>query len=846
MSKLHIQLLTCFLFAVSACHQEQASQNIQQQKIWTEKEVDSIYERFEDIAYNMESLYISNPDSFVNSLSTVPKTTYQKEFFTYGLIFIGYALMEHGKIYESIRYYEKAYNYVITESIIIDDINNTIIKPLSNLFTKINDTEKAINILQNTIQQCRNKEEIAALANNLSNAYLYNNQLEKAEQTILQNLHNTNNKKLKALLNNSLSSIYLEKKDSIRSKKYNQLAIKAFETGFLSNDTLLWYISALGRFTELNNDLSTSRKALLIANQKFPNTQNRLKAKIISIEAEVLKNMNKEEVIHKYDEIIHLLKTENTANTLDYTFTNALLGKADFYRKMCQIDSALFYYELGIENDFRTQQLITSPIDQLRNNRRNKTIVENLLHFVASDSSLRNNQQVLKQLLWCVELSKARLLINEINRSDQWINANSHTKSGIQKIQALYKQMDESLDNSTKENIKNKIHQLLIDFQLTEKYFESIRYVPNKDDFYKSLQKNNTDYYAYNINLNNSVTTIHKSDNRIDLHVSNDTSFVNKIKNFKKDYFSNSPKAYNNNPQLYIERSRKIVNTLLPNLKQEDVFISLDAVLYGLPFDALFQDDFLIHNHNFAYLNSFLLFNILKVENQQNYPISILYRSTYDKPLPSLNFVKEEVDNLYKSYKSEKIDSSKQKNEIFRQQFMQSNIIHIAAHTLLDSTEAPMIYLKNPISTNQIRYFEIRSPLVFLAACNTGKGESLPSEGTESLQRVFLSKNVPSVVSTYWFANDETMLKITQDFYQQLYQTNNPILALAKAKRHYLASANQQFENPWYWANINYTGIGNKIGLKKESSNLFYYIVAVVLIISCYLIRRLRLNGYFK
>lgn len=121
----------------------------------------------------------------------------------------------------------------------------------------------------------------------------------------------------------------------------------------------------------------------------------------------------------------------------------------------------------------------------------------------------------------------------------------------------------------------------------------------------------------------------------------------------------------------------------------------------------------------------------------------------------------------------------------------------------------------------------MNAPLVFLSACNTGHGRPLPSEGTESIQRVFLSKNVPSVVSTFWFANDETMLNITTSFYKHLFENENPIGALAEAKRTYLQSADPIQQNPWYWANINYTGIGNKIGLKKLS-NLPYVIVGAI------------------
>lgn len=198
----------------------------------------------------------------------------------------------------------------------------------------------------------------------------------------------------------------------------------------------------------------------------------------------------------------------------------------------------------------------------------------------------------------------------------------------------------------------------------------------------------------------------------------------------------------------------------------------------------------------------------------------MLYRAEFPKPLPSLKFVIQEVENLTTKFKTFAISPVNQNDSTIRDAFARTNIIHIAAHTILDSIESPYLYLHQAISTDQLRFFQIKTPLVFLSACNTGSGIALPSEGTESIQRVFMSKNVPSVISTYWFANDEVMLELTSKFYDELYISRNPMFALAEAKRNFINQASPQQQNPWYWANINYTGIGNEVGLKKSSNLL--------------------------
>lgn len=810
-----------------------------------EKKLDSIYENFEDIAYNDHAQYLSNPDSFLTTLKVAPQSAYQQEMYAYGLIFIAYTLMENGSLYESIKYYEKAYNVVQQHTILLDDFSGSIIKPLSNLYTRINDTEKAIHLLEKTILSTQNVDEKAALNNNLANAYLYNNQIEKATLILEENIEKTTNTKFKALLYNSLASIYYEKKEYSNSIKYNKLARTFFEKDSLRGDTLLWYIGALGLHTQLQQDLSSTQKALRIININFPNTQHRLKAKLIAIEGNILQAANDPNVIDHYNRIIKLFAAQKEEQLLDYTYTEALLGKARYFTTTGALDSALYYYERAIENDFSTQQLITSPKDQIRNNRYNRETIEALITLVSSNEALHKQPSVLQQVLWCIELSKARLLINEINRSDQWNNANKETKNAVYKIQDLYRQKDQSKEHSKKKAFQKQIDALVLEFQLAEQYFEMVRYVPNKATFLKNLTLQNTDFYTYHIHKDKRITLIHLANKGIKMVSITDTSFLGSVGSFKADYFGSSPDSYNSNPSLFKRRAHIILQHLLPTLQQQNVFISLDGSLYGLPFDALYDSSFLVNKHNFAYLNSFLLFDILKQKSKKDYPVSLLFRSEYNAPLPTLTFVKKEIDNISAFLQTEKIDMHQQTDEVLKKQFAKSNIIHIAAHTILDSTEAPVIFLKDPLSTDQIRYLEIKSPLVFLSACNTGTGESLPSEGTESIQRVFLSKNVPSVISTYWFANDETMLLITSNFYRLLAQLENPITALAESKRKYLQAANSQAQNPWYWANINYAGVGNNIGLKK-SSNLYLYFTLGVILSLCYFQRSWLYHSFKK
>lgn len=793
----------------------------------SEEKLDSIFEHFEDDAYNKPEKYIHNPDSFLAEIRYTPKTAYQKEMYTFSLIFIGYSLLQHDDIFKSIQYYEKALNYIRTENIVIEDSENNIIKPLANLYIRIDDTDKAISLLKSTIESYPKKNDISGLYNNLANAYLFKNQIDDAQSTLLYALNKPTNSLSKALLHNTLSSVLKEENKTKESIQHNKIALAEFEKSKLSTDTLLWYLSALGLKSELLQDPLYVHNALNIANAQFPETQQRFKAKLHLILANLSSTYASK--LENYQIVLHYFSKENDKYVEDYTYTKALIGKAKLFHQTNQIDSALFYYEWAIENDFKTQQLIVSVDNQLRNNLLKKDLLESLISLFTENNLLQASQQHVERLLWCIELSKARLLVNEINRSDQWSSSDATLKNVIQEIRWLYQKLDNTKEAVSKTQIQEKINKLINQFQLSERYFEKLNFAPNKTNFLAKLNHPKTTYYTYYIHQDSTISIIQRTENQITYHKENNKSVISTIAQFKQNYFGASPNNFNNNPNTYYQLAKQLKKSLLLDLSKADesIYISLDGELYGLPFDALWDNDFLIQKYNFAYLNSFILFDFLKSEKKNSADISILYRSEYPKPFPNLDFVTKEIDNISESFRTETVPPAEQTDSTLKDQFAKSNIVHIAAHTILDSNAAPLIYLNHEISTNQLRFFEIKTPLVFLSACNTGSGQSLPSEGTESVQRVFLSKNVPSVISTYWFANDEAMLNLTSNFYKELNETNNPILALANSKRIFLNNAQTQQQNPWYWANINYTGVGNEIGLKKSSNLLLFLIIFI-------------------
>ena len=792
---------------------------------------DKLYEQIADIVEGQPEKLIANPDSFYNIIPNTPETTYQQELYIYILSSMGYMLREHADIMQSIKYYEKAFQATKIYTLPDTDIDNDIVMPLANLYIRIDDNKKAISLLEQSISTVKTSQNLSSFTNNLANAYIYDNHPSKAKSIILAILRT--NPPLKPLLYNTLTSIYWSEDKIDSCKIYNRKALEEFEKITLTGDTILWYTNALsmaGRLSSSKRPLETSLKIL---EETFPVHKLREKAKLqLELATVYYSNSEPEKALSKYKQVLIYFSATDKYQ-LDYTYTQALAKIGDCYALLHRLDSAIAYYQWAIENDYRTQQLIVSKENQLKNNIWHKNLIESAITLCEQKLEIEpNDNMTLETMLWCIELGKARMLITEINRSEKWSSHDGDLRNAIQSIRTSYQELGEVDNHERRVQLQQNIKKSLLEFQLSEKYFEKISSPITQREFIKTLKNENYDCYSYFIHQDSTLTVLGVVNQQIVYKKVSDKDLLTQIEKFKKTYFGDTPNSYNLSPASYKKEANKITEILLPAIARTkpNIFLSLDGLFHGLPFDALWNSGFLVEKHNFSYLNSFLLFDILSNNKVSATSVSILHRSEYQPPLPNLHFVKEEVKNIANKFLSQIIDPEGQHDSVLSEKFSSQHIIHIAAHAILEEDKEPYIYLKNRISTNQLAYYEMNTPLVFLSACNTGTGKPLPSEGTESIHRVFLSRGVPSVISTYWFANDEMMLSLTASFYEQLSATGYPMEALGKAKRTFLATASDREGNPWYWANINYAGVNNEIGLKK-SSNLFFYCSLLVVLL---------------
>lgn len=396
---------------------------------------------------------------------------------------------------------------------------------------------------------------------------------------------------------------------------------------------------------------------------------------------------------------------------------------------------------------------------------------------------------------------------------------NKELAGTLKEIQQLHGEITQTNTDQERREITKSIEQAFLQANLQEGYLKRIFETPEKDVFFENIQGNEHFYLSVFEHLDSTYTISSLHGGEVTFSRINEKQFLRKVEDFKSTYFTSSPKAYNNNPAAYQKQAEYLLAHLAPQLKDKHftAFVSPDGAINGLPFDALIKGGhFLAEKIDFAYINSFIVLDILRPTPRTS-SLAILYKEKYEAPFMDLPFVKEEVMQLGKQYSTIKYGPEKQNIENISELFTKGTAIHIAAHTSIDPDKPPTLELSESISTDALQYYSISSPLIFLASCNTSSGEILSSEGIASLNRSFLSKGVPSVISTYWYANDQVMQALTAGFYKKLSESRNPISALASNKRDYLRNASAMMRNPWYWANINYHGVENSVLVKEKT-----------------------------
>jgi len=145
-------------------------------------------------------------------------------------------------------------------------------------------------------------------------------------------------------------------------------------------------------------------------------------------------------------------------------------------------------------------------------------------------------------------------------------------------------------------------------------------------------------------------------------------------------------------------------------------------------------------------------------------------------------------------------------------------IIHLAVHGVANAEfpdRAALVLGSSPASgedgllqVREIRDLPLRTELVTLSACDTGRGKLLGQEGIASLERAFLLAGSKAVIASLWPADDTFTIALMKRLYQHLISGSDKGAALREAKLDLLREFGDQ-ALPIYWAGFTLVGDGS-------------------------------------
>lgn len=138
--------------------------------------------------------------------------------------------------------------------------------------------------------------------------------------------------------------------------------------------------------------------------------------------------------------------------------------------------------------------------------------------------------------------------------------------------------------------------------------------------------------------------------------------------------------------------------------------------------------------------------------------------------------------------------------------------LHVVGHAVLHPGTGPRILLapgSEPLTADDVAGLAPAPPLVVLSACETAEGELVGGEGVLGLVRAFTLAGSRQIVATLWSADDAASATLMGAFHERLRAGEQPVAALASARREMLAG---EFVHPFYWAGYAVFGLDGDRG----------------------------------
>jgi CHAT domain-containing protein/lipopolysaccharide biosynthesis regulator YciM len=181
--------------------------------------------------------------------------------------------------------------------------------------------------------------------------------------------------------------------------------------------------------------------------------------------------------------------------------------------------------------------------------------------------------------------------------------------------------------------------------------------------------------------------------------------------------------------------------------------------------------------------------------------------------LPQLPWAEEAAEAIAGFLGTTAIVGEKATKVAVLERMLNTRIIHLSAHGLLDDIQGsgiPGTIILAPSgdtddgALNAVEILQLKkldSELVVLSACSTGGGK-ITGDGVNGLSRCFILAGVPSIIVSLWNMGADSAKLVMIEFYQNLQRGDNRDTAL----RHAMLSAKDEFPSPSDWASFTLIG----------------------------------------
>ncbi len=813
-----------------------------------------------------------------------PQKPQETEAWLFLLINQGYYQLQNGDILASITCYENAYQFFQKHPFSLD-VEEYILKPLSNNYTRLGDYERAIYIQQRSLNLAlsqKNNELASSIYCNVSTSYRSKGDLKNAEKSTKSGLNIANqNSDIYGLLLSNMADINNERKDYNDANNYALKAISHLNTRKKNSSTAYWLLGAytLAGDIQLNiKNYSLAKSYYKSAQQSVAGNRRRELTYIINRLGEIsLKQGNFREALRYYNEaLIYLLPDFKLINPADLPnkellygenkLQAALIGKAEILELLGNHKESLQASILAFEVSEQLRKEYTYNVSKEQLQAESKALAELVIEKAYNLWLATKEAVYINHILIFSEKTKSRILFDELNanqQSDAVIKENPLLQQKIKTQQLLsYYQKQQRTKSSTA--ILKKIADLEFQLSTLQKQLniKNSSLTTDGESILHKIPNGKQALVFFCGDRNTYLILATKEGVSKVLKLGNTQQLKALVSNYLDKYFYNGPGEMINNPQGFYSASNRIYKQLFSKIStnNQKLLIIKDGIFNFLPFESLITEGglaknvsqwpFLIKSVETSYAFSLSSMPSSKqTEIKSNYQFSGLF-------LSKTGSGKSEIPAVVAEYNALKqlIDGEFMKNEDatlsnFKNAVSHADILHLSSHSYLaDSLKEPVLELYN----NKFYLLELSSlqkvpSLVVLSACQTADGVYLSGEGVLSFARGFIAAGSKGVISSLWNVNDKAAADLMVTYYQNLQLTGSTSGVLVKTKLQWLKQKheNQMVLLPYYWDSLIYTGEDFKVVLSKPSHMMTYFLVfisAVFLGAFVFLYRRKKLN----